>query len=123
MIDIIDDVIREIRSIESVGDNVYRRWPKKKVAMPAVLVSRMGATPVFTDADGQEVIMTLYYSIDINANVQEDVESITAQVVDKLARYNLHRTGIQDFYDDALKVYRVILTVSGTVDRRGNTFS
>lgn len=123
MIDIIDDVIREIRSIEAVGDSVYRRWPKKKVAMPAVLVSRMGATPVFTDADGQEVIMTLYYSIDINADVQEDAESITAQVVDKLARYNLHRTGIQDFYDDALKVYRVILTVGGTVDRRGNTFT
>jgi len=125
MIDIVDDVVAVCKAVEALDGHVYRRWPKvaKKTPMPACLISRMGASPVFTDADGSEVVVRLTYSIDINAESQEQADGIAEQVADGLARYNLHRTGFTDFYDDALRVYRVILTVTGTVDRRGNTFS
>ena len=123
MIDITDQVVGIIEGIEGLDGRVFRRYPKKKVALPAVLVSRVGGNPTFSDADGSEVIASLTYSIDINAEDIRTADRLTAEVVDALARYNLHRTGLTDFYDDVLKVYRVILTFTGTVDKRGNTFT
>lgn len=125
MIDIVDDVVAVCKSVEALNGHVYRRWPKvsRKTPMPACIVSRVGSAPVFTDADGSEVVVRLTYSVDVNAESQEEADGIAEQVVDGLARYNLHRTGFTDFFDDALKVYRVIITVSGTIDKRGNTFT
>ena len=123
MIDITNDVIRILGEIDGLNGRVYRRWPKKDAKMPAVLVSRVGGYAKFTDTDGSEVIADLTYSIDINAKNQEDADRLVSEVLDVLGGYNLHRTGLTDFYDDILRVYRVILTVSGTVDKRGNTFT
>lgn len=123
MIDIIDTIVSEIADIEEVQGRAYRRWPKKNLAMPAVLISHMGRNPIYTDADGSEVVVDLSYSIDINAKDQESADIITEKVSDALARYNMHTVGHTDFYDDMLKVYRSIITVNGTVDIRGNTFT
>jgi len=123
MIDIINDIVSTVASIEEVGGRAYRRWPKKDLKMPAVLVSHIGRYPVQTDEDGSEVQMDLAYSIDINARDQETADRVTEKVVNALARYNMHTTGHTDFYDDNLRVYRAIITVSGVVDRRGNTFT
>ena len=123
MIDITNDVIEAIGSIEGLEGKVYRRWPKKKVSTPAVLVSRVGGSTKLSDADGTEIMATLTYSIDINTDKLEDADRFASETADALSRYNLHRTGLTDFYDDVLRVYRVILTVSGTVDKRGNTFT
>ncbi len=123
MIEIIDDVIGLVRTVPELGGRVYRVWPKKKLKMPAALVSRIGGNPTFTDADGSEVIANVAYSVDINAEDLATLDSIVEQVADLLSTYNLHRTGLTEFYDDQLQVHRVILTVSGTVDIRGNTFT
>lgn len=123
MIDVIDSVVKAVAGIDEVQGRAYRRWPKKNLAMPAVLISHMGRNPIFTDADGSEVVVDLTYSIDINAKDQETADLITEKVSDVLARYNLHTVGHTDFYDDMLKVYRSIITVNGTVDIRGNTFT
>lgn len=123
MIDITDDVVKILNAEPELKGKVYRRWPKKSLKMPAVLVSRIGGNPIQTDADGSEVIATLTYSVDINANTQEKADSLTAIASDALSRYNLHRAGMTDFYDEVLQVYRVILTLTVTVDKRGNTFT
>ena len=123
MIDVIDDIVKVLNSIDELKGKVYRRWPKKAVKMPAVLVSRIGGNPTLTESDGSEVIASLTYSIDINANTQEKADSLTAIVVDTLSQYNMHRAGTTDFYDEVLQVYRCILTFMVTVDKRGNTFT
>ena len=124
MIDITDDIVRILEGIDELDGRVYRKWPKTTATtMPAVLVSRTGGSPRLTDADGSEVIASLVYSIDINASSLKDADRLASEVADRMARHNLHRTGISDFYDDVLRVYRVILTFSGQVDRRGNTFT
>lgn len=123
MIDIIDDIIAILNEIEDLDGRVYRRWPKKKVKMPAVLVSRISGNVQMSDADGSEVIANLTYSIDVNADSQDVADVLVSKAVNALSRYNLHRTGLTDFYDDELRVYRAIITLSVTVDRRGNTFT
>lgn len=123
MIDVIGTVVSAVAAIEEVDGRAYRRWPRKKVQMPAVLVSHMGRNPVLTDADGSEIVTELSYSIDINAEDQGTADIVTEKVCDALARYNLHAVGHTDFYDDQYRVYRSIITVSGTVDIRGNTFT
>jgi len=123
LIDIIDDIIAILNEIEDLDGRVYRRWPKKKVKMPAVLVSRISGNVQMSDADGSEVIANLTYSIDVNADSQDVADVLVSKAVNALSRYNLHRTGLTDFYDDELRVYRAIITLSVTVDRRGNTFT
>lgn len=124
MIDPTDYIIRILEDIEELDGRVYRRWPKHSATtMPAVLVSRIGGSARLTDADGTEIIASLVYSVDINASGLKDADRIASEVADAMARHNFHRTGINDFYDDVLRVYRVILTFSGQVDKRGNTFT
>jgi len=123
LIDIIDDIIAILNEIEDLDGRVYRRWPKKKAKMPAVLVSRISGNVQMSDADGSEVIANLTYSIDVNADSQDVADVLVSKAVNALSRYNLHRTGLTDFYDDELRVYRAIITLSVTVDRRGNTFT
>ena len=123
MIDITDDVIGILSEIDGIEGRVYRRWPKTKVRMPAILVSRISGVATLTDADGSEIIANLTYSIDINAEDLKAVDRIASETVDALSMYNMHRTGMTDFYDDFRRVYRVILTFNGTIDKRGNTFT
>lgn len=125
MIDVIDSIIQTIKTVEDLEGRVYRRWPKVKggVAMPACLVSHISRQPVLTDANGSEIRVRCTYSIDINTKTQNDADSIAEDVIDALAGYNFHTTGYTDIYDEVLGVYRVIMTVSGTVDKRGNTFT
>lgn len=122
MIDAIADIVAIAKTIEPLQGRVYRRWPKKTLGMPCALVSRISRTVIQSDRDGREVIAALTYSIDINAKTQDEADTATALLVDALARYNFHST-LTDFYDDVLQVYRVIITASGTVDKRGNTFT
>jgi len=123
MIDALEDLVTVLGRLEGLQGRVYRRWPKKKAVMPCCLISRISATPTFTDADGGEVIATLTYSIDINAVTPDEADAIASRVIDALAQYNFHRTGDMDFYDDQLRASRRILTFMGTVDKRGNTFT
>lgn len=123
MIDVIDDIVKILNSTPELKGKVYRRWSKKAVKLPAVVVSRIAGSPTFTDKDGSEVIASLTYSVDINASSQERVDALTEVVTDALAEYNMHRTGTMDFYDDQLQAYRVILTFMVSVDKRGNTFT
>lgn len=123
MIDVIDDVVGIVKGVPELGDRVYRRWPKKKVAMPAAFVSRAGLAPSLTDYDGSEVIASVAYTVDINATDMSTADAIASKVSDELAKYNLHRSGMTDYYDDQLQVYRIITTFTATVDKRGNTFT
>lgn len=123
MIDITSSVISILSRIEETGGRVYRRWPQANITMPSVLVSRISNTPILTDDTGADVIANVVYSIDINASDQRTADQIASKAVDALAGYNLQRTGFNDFYDDTYRTYRIILTVSGIVDTRGNTFA
>jgi len=122
MIDIIDDVIQALGSIEAVGGRVYRHWPKKGLSFPAILVSRVSGSTKLSDADGSEILAQVAYSLDIVCTSQRDLDDIAEEAADIVAGYNLHRTGMMDMYDDQYRTYRTVLTVSGTVDKRGNTF-
>jgi len=124
MIDVTDQIIEILEGIEELEGKVYRRYPKHSaIPMPAVLVSRISGSTRLADADGSEIIASLTYSIDVNAVGIKDADRIASEVADAMSRYNFHRTGMTDFYDDVLRVYRVILTFTGQVDRRGNTFT
>lgn len=123
MIDVLPSIVQELSGIEAFHGRVYRRWPKAKAAVPSCLVSRISATPAFTDADGSEVIMRLVYAIDVNAKSAEEADALAEEVVDRLARYNFHRTGDTDLYDPAMGAYRRVLSMMGTVDKRGQTFT
>ncbi len=123
MIDIIADVFEQVNSIEAVKGKVYRKWPKTKAKLPSCLISRISAIPIQTDADGSEIKAQLAYSIDINATDADEADRIAEEVTDRLSRYNLHRTGDTEFYDDTFRAWRRVITVYGTVDKRGNTFT
>ncbi len=122
MIEIIDDVIRALSELDSFQGRVYRHWPRKNVATPAALVSRISGTVLLTEADGTEISARVTYSVDIISASQSDLDALAEEAADILARYNLHRTGTADYFDDSHKIYRTVLTVSGIVDKRGNTF-
>jgi len=123
MIEIINDVIESLGSIEALNGRVYRHWPKKGLSFPSILVSRISGTTKLSDADGSEIQATLTYSLDIVCESQADLDAIASEAADIMAGYNLHRTGLVDLYDDQHRIYRTVLTVSGTVDKRGNTFT
>ena len=123
MIDALADIVEIITAIQGFNGHVYRRWPKTKPKMPACIISRISATPTFTDSDGSEVITSMTFSVDINATDADQADTLASQVIDALGGYNFHRTGDMDFYDDALRVSRRILTFMGSMDRRGNTFT
>ena len=123
MIDIIQDIFEQINGIEAVQGRVYRKWPKTKAKLPSVLISRISAIPTQTDADGSEVAAQLTYSIDINATDADAADAIAEAIGDRLARYNLHRSGDTEFYDDTFRAHRRILTFYAVVDARGNTFT
>jgi len=123
MIDVLPSIVERINAIQGFNGRVYRRWPKKKVAMPSCIISRISGHPKLTDADGSEIIATLTYSVDINAADADKADELAEQVIDTLAGINFHRTGDTDFYDETTKASRRILTFMGDVDMRGNTFT
>lgn len=123
MIDALQTIVEVIRTVDGFNNRVYRRWPKTNAVVPSCLISRISAYPTQTDADGNEIKVQLTYSVDINAKSADQADMLAEQVIDKLAQYNFHRTGDTDFYDDAVKASRRILTFMGTVDVRGNTFT
>lgn len=123
MIDVIQDIFEQVNAIEAVHGHVYRKWPKTKAKLPSVLISRISAVPVRTDADGSELAAQLTYSIDVNAADADAADAIAEVIGDRLARYNFHRSGDTEFYDDTFKAHRRILTFYAIVDIRGNTFT
>ena len=123
MIEIINDIISRLTSIQGFSGRVYRIWPQSKVNYPAAIVSRVSGATRLSDADGTEIQAQLTYSIDIVCASQKDADSLAEEVSDMLAGLNLHRTGTMDMYDDQLRMFRTIVTVSGIIDIRGNTFT
>lgn len=123
MIDVLPSIVEQLNTVSGFNGRVYRKWPKKIVTKPSCLVSRISAFPVLTDENGGEVIATLTYSVDINAESADRCDELAAEVIDALASISFHRTGDSDFYDDTIKAARRILTFMGTVDTRGQTFT
>lgn len=123
MIDIIQDIFEQVNGIEAVQGRVYRKWPKTKAKLPSVLITRISAVPVRTDADGNEIAAQLTYSIDVNAADADAADAIAEVIGDRLARYNFHRSGDTEFFDDTFRAHRRVMTYYGIVDTRGNTFT
>jgi len=123
MIDVLESIVEIITGIQDFDGRVYRKWPQKKATVPSCLISRISASPLSTDADGQEMAVRFVYSVDVNASTPDQADELAGKVIDALAEYNFHRQGDTDFYDDAMRSYRRILTFMGTVDLRGNTFT
>jgi len=123
MIDIIETVIAEINEVDGLKKKVYRKWPARPAKGPSCLVQRISATPVFTDASGAEIRTQLVYSIEVNAKDADEADRLASDIIDRLARFNLHRSGDMELYDDISRNWRRIITVMGTVDVRGNTFT
>jgi len=123
MIDIIEDIVTELNQVDGLNKKVYRKWPSKAAKGPSCLVQRISAVPTFTDADGSEVTVQLTYSIEVNAKDADEADRLASDIIDRMAGYNLHRSGDVELYDDISRNWRRIITVHGTVDRRGNTFT
>ena len=123
MIDVIQSIIQELDGIDALHGHIYRRWPRTKVIVPSCIVSRISATPILTDADGTEIITRLVYAVDVNASSADEADALAEKVTDRLSRYNFHRTGDADLYDDITKTSRRAMSFMGTVDIRGKTFT
>lgn len=123
MIDVIGSIVGRIGAIEGFEGRVYRRWPKTKAKTPSCIVSRVSGHPTLIDEDGQEVIATLVYSVDVNADDPDQADALAEQVIDALGGMNFTRTGDTDFYDGEMRASRRVLTFIGTVDTRGQPFT
>ena len=120
MIDITEQVIDICR--ETVG-RAYRTWPQTAPPLPYAIVDKVGHSVEQVDADGSEVRVRLTYTIGIMASKPSEAQSISERVGDALALYNFHTTGFTGTYEEPNHFYRTNITVSGAVDRRGNSFN
>ena len=123
MIDVLESLVEQIRTIEGFEDRVYRKWPKTKPRFPCCLIYRISAVPTLTDGDGREIRTQLVYSADISGHDPDEADTLAEQVIDILAAFNFHRTGDMEFYDDLTRASRRVLTFMGEVDIRGNTYT
>lgn len=123
MIDVLESLVEQLRTINEFDGRIYRRWPKKNVTLPSCIISRISGYTKLSDDQGEEIVAELVYSVDINAKTADEVDMLADSVANVLARYNFHRTGDTDLYDDNAKASRRVLTFMGTVDKRGNTFT
>ena len=120
MIDITDQVVAVCR--ETVG-RAFRTWPQTAPPIPYAIVDKVGHSVELTDRDGTEIRVRLTYTIGIMASKPSEAQSISERVGDALALYNFHTTGFTGTYEEPNHFYRTNITVSGAVDRRGNSFN
>lgn len=119
----IDPTDQYLAIIKSVVGKAYLAWPKKAPAAPYAIMDMVGRTPVQTAPDGSEVATRLTYTIGVLASTPSKARDLAGQVADALAAYALQTSGWTGAYEDPNHLYRVNVTVSGIIDRRGSTFS
>ncbi len=119
-IDVTEQVVGIIR--DAVG-NAYMAWPQKVPKAPYAVVDLVSRVSELIDDEGSEVRVRLIYSVGILADKPSSARELSLKVIDAMACYNFHATGFTGTYEAPNHLYRTNLTLSGAVDKRGNTFS
>lgn len=110
--------------IDATGLTVYLEYPQKAIPRGTdyAIISLVSSVPTLSESDGSEVMARLTYNIHIYAHSQTDVLEYCSKISAKCEKYNFTRLSMSPGWNDAtLGPYRT-LTISGTLDKRGNVF-
>lgn len=119
MIDPSEQFMEIVRGI--VG-KCFRAWPRKSPTAPYAIFDTVSRQPESTDGDGSEIAVRYTYSISVFGDTSSQVSDFVSDIIDALAEYNFHTSGYGTTYEDPNHLYRVNVTVSGLIDRRGGTY-
>lgn len=117
------DITEQVVGI--IGDAVgkaYMAWPQKAPKAPFAIVDVISRTAELVDNEGQEVRVRLVYSVAVFADKPSAVRELSMKAIDAMARYNFHSTGFTGTWEASNHLYRTNITLSGAVDKRGDTF-
>lgn len=118
-IDITEQVVDLIS--DAVG-KAYMAWPQKVPKAPYAIVDLISRAPELIDNEGAEVRVRFVYSVGVFADRPSAVRELSMRVIDAMALYNFHTTGFTGTFEAPNHLYRTDITLSGAVDRRGDTF-
>lgn len=122
MIDITDSICKLLETIPELKGHVYRTWPQTKLRGTFATVFRISRQVESSAWDGSELVVRVSFSINLVTDTQERISALEESVTDLMASYNLHSTAAGPTLVDASNLYRQSIVVTGSVDRRGNTF-
>lgn len=123
MIDITKQICDLVDGIPGLSGHVFRAWPQKRLRETFAIVTRLTRQVETVDYDGSEVIVRVGYLIIICAPSVAEVDALEEKVADIMSTYNLHSSSAGPVLVDASNLYQTNITITGAVDRRGNTFS
>lgn len=121
MIDILGSICDLLDGLDTLKGQVYRAWPQKRPSKTHAIVQCSSRQVEDVAHDGSELVVRLTYTIALFAKDYSTIDSLTAQVVDLMASYNLHANVAGPTLVDT-NLYRTSVILTGSVDVRGNIF-
>lgn len=123
MIDLTAWVCRTTDSLSALTGHVYRTWPIKRLGQSKVpvfaVVTALSRQPELTAADGAEIISRLSYAVTVCTPNLQDQDSICTSLIDLYQSYNLRTTYANLGWNADQGTYMAVLTLTGSVDKRG----
>lgn len=119
--------IQQVRSIvESAIDGpCYLEYPQQptKGRESYAILSLVDSTPLNHDAEHGEIMAELTYNVHVFARSQTDVLDKCTAICDRLSLIDLHRVSITPGWSDPVLGPMRTLTLTGILDRRGQTYT
>lgn len=123
MIDITAQICDLLDTIPDLKGSVFRAWPQAKLRGTYAVVIRQSRNVDLVDHDGSEVVVRMTFVIYLVSDTVANVDHLEQEATDLLAGFNFHGTASGPILMQASNLYRTAITLSGAVDRRGNTFT
>lgn len=123
MIDLTRWVLDTTNSLDALNGHVFRTWPQKRLGQKAVptfaVVTALSRQPELTGPGGEEIITRLAYAVTLCTPTLAEQDAIATDLIDLYQSYNLMTTWANLGYDTDQGSYRAVLTLTGSVDKRG----
>ena len=122
MIDLYSHVVDIIGAVDGLGGRVYSDYPSRvPTKAPYAIVGEIG-NAVDLLSDGEEIIATMTYSVDVFAPARADCRAIVSDICQVAARYGGIRLGLFDGFSES-NLARINITLRFRADKRGATFT
>ncbi len=116
-----DQMITIAKQMPDFEGRVYRDYPEAYPGCPLCVISVISSTADLV-IQGEEVVSSITYSVDVYADSPDDAEDIISELIDLYTAYNIVRVGGASGFDSESAMYRANISLRATLDKRGGSY-
>lgn len=120
-IELIDDLIYTAQKMPLLDGRAYRSYPNvdANTDKPFVVINPSGRSVLATDTDGQEMLVSLTYMVEIFADSPTAIDTIFENLNFLYSSKGLQNQGYNPSFNTDTETYTANAVWSGVSDRRG----